>query len=118
MSYNIRLKDHELPRLVDRRVRGDMIETYKIMTGKEKLERRKLFQMATLWGRYHTKKIYWKYSRLNIRKNWFSQRVITKWNSLSLKEVQAEKTSCFKTRYDKQEKERVATREASIYVWE
>ena len=118
MSYNRRLKALKLPRLVDRRVRGDMIETYKIMTGKEKLERRKLFKMATLRGRYHTMKIYRKYSRLNIRKYWFSQRVITKWNSLSRKEVQAENTSCFKTRYDKQEKERVATREASIYVWE
>ena len=117
-SYDERLEALGLPRLVDRRVRGDMIETYKIMTGKDKLEKRRLFQMATLRGRSHSKKLYRKYSRLNVRKYWFSQRVVAKWNKLSLEEVTADKTSCFKARYDKKEKERVAALVNDIYVWE
>ena len=117
-SYDERLEALGLPRLVDRRIRGDMIETYKIMTGKDKLEKRRLFQMATLRGRSHSKKLYRKYSRLNVRKYWFSQRVVAKWNKLSLEEVTADKTSCFKARYDKKEKERVAALVNDIYVWE
>ena len=117
-NYDARLEALGLPRLVDRRIRGDMIETYKIMTGKDKLEKRRLFQMATLRGRSHSKKLYRKYSRLNVRKYWFSQRVVAKWNKLSLEEVIADKTSCFKARYDRNEKERVATLVNDIYVWE
>ena len=74
--------------------------------------------MATLRGRSHSKKLYRKYSRLNVRKYWFSQRVVAKWNKLSLEEVTADKTSCFKARYDKKEKERVAALVNDIYVWE
>ena len=47
MTYEQRLKELKMTKLVERRFRGDMIETYKIMTGKDKLERRKLYQMAT-----------------------------------------------------------------------
>ena len=43
LKYSQRLKKMKLPRLYDRRVRGDMIETYKILTGKEKNERKKNF---------------------------------------------------------------------------
>ena len=103
---------------MDKWVRGDVIVTYQIMTGKDKLVKRRLFQMATLRGRSHSKKIYMKYSRLNVNKYWFSQRVVAKWNKLSLEEVTADKTSCFKARYDKKEKERVAALVNDIYVWE
>jgi len=34
MSYSDRLKAFKLPTIHYRRIRGDMIETYKIMTGK------------------------------------------------------------------------------------
>ena len=53
MNYDDRLEALGLQRLVDRRIRGDMIETYKIMTGKGKLDRRRLFTMATLRSRSH-----------------------------------------------------------------
>ena len=39
LSYDDRLKALGLTRLVDRRVRGDMIETYKIISGKENVNR-------------------------------------------------------------------------------
>ena len=118
MNYDDRLEALGLQRLVDRRIRGDMIETYKIMTGKEKLDSRRLFTVATLMSRSHPMKIYRKYSRLDVRKYFFSQRVVKKWNMLSLDEVEAGKTSDFKAKYDKKEKERSAARENDIYVWE
>ena len=117
MTYEERLKKLNLPRLYDRRIRGDMIETYKILSGKEKLNSRKLFQPSMFRGRSHSKKVFKKYSRLNVRKNWFTQRVITKWNSLTTEEVESNKTSSFKRRYDKKEAERRAVVERDIYVW-
>jgi len=38
MNYSDRLKACKLPTLHCRRIRGDMIETYKIMTGKYDME--------------------------------------------------------------------------------
>ena len=105
-----------LPRLYDRRIRGDMIETYKIVSGVENLNSRRLFQMSTFQGRSHSKKLYPKYARLNLRKHWFTQRVIAKWNSLSQDEVVANKTSSFKARYDRKEAERKRVVESDIYV--
>ena len=114
-TYENRLKVLGLQRLVERRIRGDMIETYKIMTGKEKLDKRRLFTMTTLISRRHPMKIYRKYSRLDVRKYFFSQRVVKKWNMLTLSEVEARKTSGFKTMYDKKE-ERATARENDIYT--
>ena len=74
--------------------------------------------MTTLKSRRHPMKIYRKYSCLDVRKYFFSQRVVKKWNMLTLSEVEARKTSEFKTMYDKKEKERAAARESDIYVWE
>ena len=53
---------------------------------------------------------------MNVRKNWFTQRVIPKWNSLTADEVEANKTSSFKARYDKREAERFARAKRDIYV--
>ena len=98
MNYNQRLKKMTLPRLYDRRVRGDMIETFKILTGKEKLNARKLFRVNPFKERSHTMKLYRECPRLNLRKHWFTQRVVQNWNSLTLDEVEAGETSCFKAR--------------------
>ena len=98
MNYNQRLEKMKLPRLYDRRVRGDMIETFKILTGKEKLNARKLFRLNPFNGRSHTMKLYRECPRLNLRKHWFTQRVVQNWNSLTLDEVEAGETSCFKAR--------------------
>ena len=41
VNYEEKLESLGLTRLVERRIRGDMIETYKIITGKEKVDARK-----------------------------------------------------------------------------
>ena len=94
-----------------------MIETYKIISGKENVERENFFQMATFRGRSHSRKVYRKYSRLNIRKHWFTQRVVPKWNQLSSSEVEANKTSSFKARYDRRESARQGEMIRDNYEW-
>ena len=120
MSYEERLSELSLPKLEDRRIRGDMIETFKIITGKEDVKAENLFKMAKVRGarnNTHCRKIESKANKLGVRKNFFSQRVIKKWNSLTKEEVTANKTSVFKARYDKREAERKQSLENDIYVW-
>ena len=74
--------------------------------------------MNNFRGRSHSKKIYRKYSRLNIRKYWFTQRVTDKWNKLTPAEVEANKTSSFKARYDINEERRRVEERTNIYRWE
>jgi len=70
-----RLKALGLYSLQRRRLRGDLIETYKILTGKEKIKSDKLFQKATTTKlREHSLKLYKKSSRLELRKNSASGR--------------------------------------------
>ena len=45
-TYEARLVEAGMISLSDRRRRGDMIQTYKIMTGKDKVDRGLLFEMA------------------------------------------------------------------------
>ena len=61
LCYEDRLAQLGLTRLEERRHRGDMIETYKILTGKERIDPNTLFQTATFRGRSHSKKLFRKY---------------------------------------------------------
>ena len=90
-------------------IRGDMIETYKIITGKEDVNSGLFFDMAPVRGDPESTrnlKIYKKRFNSNKRKYTFSQRVVEKWNGLSNEEVNATKTSRFKAKYDKKEERR------------
>ena len=120
MTYEERLAELKLPKLEDRRIRGDMIETYKLITGKEDVNANNFFSMATVRSarnNTHEMKIRKKHSRLEVRRNYFSQRVSQKWNNLSPEEVGAKKTSEFKEKYDAREAERAKVRERETYVW-
>ena len=46
LSYEERLKELDLPTLKDRRTRGDMILTYRLIHGKEGIDYRKFFTLA------------------------------------------------------------------------
>ena len=119
LTYEERIKELKLPKLEDRRIRGDMIETFKIITGKEDIRSEKIFKMAKVRGarnNTHNRKIERKHCRLEVRRNFYSQRVIEKWNSLTLDEVNSKKTSEFKERYDAKEAERMKNEESNIYV--
>ena len=57
---------------------------YKIMTGKDKIDREQFFQLAdSNYGlRGHSLKIRKDRPNLDIRKHFFSQRVVNTWNKL------------------------------------
>ena len=80
--YEERLKILDLHRLEKRRIRGDLIETHKILSGREGLDKDKFFNTDVDKRTRGEKKIFKQRSRLEIRKNFFSQRVVNHWNGL------------------------------------
>jgi len=101
-SYDERLKVLKLTSLEKRRKRGDLIEIYKIITGKEDIDSKNLFRIAAndhgLRG--HQLRIYKQPCRLNVRKNFFTQRVVNDWNRLTSHIVEASSVNTFKNRLD------------------
>ena len=101
MPCEQRLKALGLHLLQRRRLRGDVIETYQILTGKEKIESDQLVQKATTTElRGHSLKLYKKSSRLEFRKHSFSQRIVDHWNKLPDDVVSAATISTFTRRLD------------------
>ena len=107
-EYPERLKALKLTKLEDRRTRGDMILTYRLLNGLEDIDYQKFFTLDTrVYNlRGHSKKLIKPRPSLDVRKYFFSHRVIDKWNDLSEEEVTAPNTRVFKLRYDKAEIER------------
>ena len=102
LSYNERLKRLKLPTLKFRRARGDMIEVYKIITGKYDVETTVSFipnsDTITRGNRF---KLYQGQVKYDLRKYFFSNRIIRIWNSLPDSIVNAVTTNTFKNRLDK-----------------
>jgi len=79
LSYEQRLHSTVLTTLQVRRQRGDFIECYKILTGKQNINPHQFFHLSDnscgLHG--HNLELFFSRSRLGLRKNFFNQRVIT-----------------------------------------
>jgi hypothetical protein len=78
MEYNERLKKLKMPTLKYRKMRGDVIEVFKIINGiYDPLTTVDMFELnATSNTRGHSKKIRKKTSRLNVRKYTFTIRIV------------------------------------------
>ena len=101
-TYPERLKILGLPTLEYRRERADMVQVYKIMNDIDKVDEDKLFTMSQYAGtRGHPFKIYKKRFRLNIRGNYFSNRIIDSWNELPENTVMAPTLNSFKSSLNK-----------------
>ena len=98
--YEDRLRALNLPSLLYRRRRMDMIQTFRIMTGIDDLEASDFFTMNSRETRGHGMKIMKQPSRLNLRKFSFSHRVVDDWNSLPSKVVEARDVEQFKAELD------------------
>ena len=98
LSYEDRLKRCGLTTLEKRRERGDLIETYKWMTGKVEMPHERFFKMAEHTGtRGHTMKLFKK--RVGTHKrHFFSARVVDKWNKLDEKTISATSANAFKSK--------------------
>ena len=88
-TYNQRLKELDMITLEERRERGDLIQAYKVLTGKEMVTYQTWFQMNTEEvDRRQTRdsggvlSVQRKEGRLELRKNFWSVRVANKWNLL------------------------------------
>jgi len=87
MPYSKRLDVLNLTTLEKRRLRGDLIEVYKLLTGRENIDHTAFSSWMTVvmvredktGHKYKLKKYR---SRLDIRKHFFSNRVVSHWNSL------------------------------------
>jgi hypothetical protein len=101
-SYEGRLRRLQLTTLYQRRTRGDLIETYKLLTGKEKVSSDQFFKLYVSGHntRGHSLKLAVQRSRLDLRKSFFSQRIIQQWNDLPQYVVDAPSTNSFKSRLD------------------
>jgi len=98
LPYEQRLLHLGLTTLQERRIRGDLIETFKIMTGREAVDRDQFFQLSSCEYklRGHSMKLSKQRASLDARKFSFSQRVVQEWNKLSQEVVNQ-----FKNRVDK-----------------
>jgi hypothetical protein len=95
-SYSDRSRYLGLPSLQCRRLRSDMVETFRIINNIDKVNSNKIFPKNENTTRGHKHKIYKKQCRTNIRKYSFSQRVVDTWNSLPVKVIESNTVNGFK----------------------
>ena len=104
LSYEDRLKALGLTTLEERRVRGDLIEVYKMTHGLTNIDFSQFFSLNPggpgTTTRGHQLKLVVPQVRTDRRKNFFSVRVIKHWNKLPAEVVNSPNLNIFKTRYD------------------
>ena len=103
LSYPERIKKLKLPTIAHRRIRGDMIETYKIINVKYDPEASSFLKLLSSSGnrfsrRNNNNKIVQQRFKTSLRKNSFAMRVAKVWNKLPDQVIHAASTNAFKNR--------------------
>ena len=99
MEYGQRLERLGLCTLEERRNRADLIQLFKMYRGFSRPAFDTMFQFVGHdKTRGHALKLAKHCTSLNVRHNFFSERVIDNWNRLSMEVVEAESVNCFKSR--------------------
>ena len=102
LDYEDRLRRLNLPSLMYRRLRGDLIEVHKFVRGLYKVSTKNYFERneeeRTRGHRFKLKK---QAAHLEIRKHFFGLRVVDAWNSLPEYIVEAETLNSFKRQLEK-----------------
>ena len=106
LTYPERLKKLRLPSLSYRRLRGDMIEVYKMLSGIYDKEVPNILRLQSSLverdgNRGHGLKLFHQQWRKGVRGNFFSVRVARLWNGLPQSVVEAPSLNSFKSRLDK-----------------
>lgn len=116
-SYEDKLRQLNMYSLKDRRTRGDMIETFKIINRIENVEPSTFFSLSSSLHTHATRQaasvsedgsttipvdgLIRGPSRIDLRANFFSQRVVSTWNSLPTHIRNSLSVNEFKNKYDK-----------------
>ena len=101
LPYEQRLQHLNLPSLMHRRRRGDMIQVYKMITGKVDIDMCMFFKFSSLPTRGHRYKLLKQHASKFVSSKSFSSRVVNDWNSLTSGVVEAQTTNDFKIKIDK-----------------
>ena len=80
------------------RLRSDLVETFKIINGKYSIHSEIFFESDDGNRRGHSKKLFKRRSRLNLRKFVFGNRVVDYWNGLSDRCVNCSTINDFKSK--------------------
>ena len=107
-TYEARLAEVGMTTLEDRRARGDMIATYKVLSRKDRVEPSLLFRLPEDGTGLQTRQAAGVHPirtqlvrpKLDIRRNTFSQRVVTPWNALPARVKGVLTVEGFKVGYD------------------
>ena len=101
MSYEERLRFLHLPSLKGRRIRGDLIQVYKIVTNIDDVDFHDFFTNKTVdKTRNSDGKLFLNRSITNIRKQFFTNRAVPLWNDLPPKIKSAPNINQFKNLLD------------------
>ena len=95
-SYEERLEVLNLFSLEKRRLRGDLIETYKIFLGFDDIKPNDLFKLNEVGLRGHKYKLSKGTFKKDIFKYFYSNRVIDDWNGLPSEVVESKTLHTFK----------------------
>ena len=105
MAYSEHLSRTGLISMEKRRARGDLIQVFKILVSKDRVDFNNFFHIqSSNRTRGHNGRIVKQRSHLDIRKYFFSQRVVNTWNSLPQTIVDVDSVNSFKHRLDKFDK--------------
>ena len=103
MSYDDRLRYLKIPSLKYRRIRGDLIQLFKIVHNIDNVDASKFFKFSHNTSTRGDKfKIFLERYNTNIRKNYFISRTINLWNSLSFKSKNSGCLNGFKNAIDRE----------------
>src|SRR5215467_11751771 len=105
LSYEQRLNRLGLITLEKRRIRGDFMQAFKIIKGIDKVDYTRFFTLnVDRRTRGHRYKLIKKRTKLAMRKNFFSQRVVSAWNKLPDRVVEVNSVNAFKNELDRFDK--------------
>ena len=109
LQYEERLSQLNLTTLKERRMRGDLIETFKILNGHYACSLNEIYHLNTSNLRGHHQKLSKEKCNKLLRRNFLTNRVVYHWNALNDNTINSTTKNQFKNRIDQEMKERSGT---------